>query len=85
MRICRHDALVNIIYNSLSQDHPGVLKEQQVSCPDFQHRCSAYFDIFICSTTQPTFISSTASCAGVVAAAGEIVKDEKHLAAVEKV
>ena len=37
------------------------------------------------STTQPTFISSSASCAGVAAVAGEVAKDEKHLAAVEKV
>ena len=27
MRICCHNGLVNIIYNALSQDHPGVLKE----------------------------------------------------------
>ena len=31
MRIRQHDALVNIIYNALSQDHPGVLKEQRAS------------------------------------------------------
>ena len=37
------------------------------------------------STTQPSFISSSASCAGVAAAAGEVAKEEKHLAAVEKV
>jgi len=36
------------------------------------------------STTQPTFISSSASCAGVAAVAGEVSKDEKHLATVEK-
>ena len=34
MRIRRHDALVNIIYNALSQDHPGVLKEQRASYDD---------------------------------------------------
>ena len=37
------------------------------------------------STTQPTFIFSSASCAGVPAVAGEVAKDEKHLAAIEKV
>ena len=95
-RIRRHDALVNIIYNALSQDHPGVLKEQRASyddglCPgdvfhpDFQHGRPAYFDVSIRCTTQPAFISSCASCAGVAAAAGEVAKDEKHLAAVEKV
>ena len=95
MRIRRHDALVNIIYNALSQDHPGVLREQRASYgdglrpsnvfrPDFQHGRPAYFDVSICCTTQPSFISSCASCAGVAAAAGEVAKDEKHLA-VEKV
>ena len=96
-RIRRHDALVNIIYNALSQDHPGVLKEQRASYddglrpgnvfhPDFQHGRPAYFDVSIRCTTQPAFISSCASCAGVAAAAaGEVAKDEKHLAAVEKV
>ena len=95
MRIRHHDALVNIIYNALSQDQPGV-KEQRASyddglCPgdvfhpDFQHGRSAYFDVSINSTTQPALISSSASCAGVAAAAGEIAKDEKHLKAVEKV
>jgi len=95
MRIRRHDALADIIiYKVLSQDHPGVLKEQRVSYsdglrlgdifhPDFQHGRFAYFDISVHSTTQPAYISST-SCAGVAAAAGELAKDEKHLAAVEK-
>jgi len=41
--------------------------------------------LFALSTTQPSFVSSSASCAGVAAAAGEVAKDEKHLATVEKV
>ena len=96
MRIRRHNALVNVIYNALSQDHPGVLKEQRAShdhgsCPgdvfhpDFQDGRSAFFDISVCSTTQPTFISSSDSWAGVAAVAVEVAKDEKHSAAVEKV
>jgi len=96
MRIRRHDALADIIYKALLQDHPGVLKEQRVSYndalrpgdifhPDFQHGRSAYFDISVRSTTQPAFISLSSTCAGVAAAAGELAKDEKHLAAVEKV
>ena len=36
------------------------------------------------STTQPAYISSSTYCAGVAATAGELAKDEKHLAAVEK-
>ena len=96
MRICRHDSLVDILCNALSQDHPGVLKEQRASYndglrpgdifhPDFQHGRSAYFDVSIHSTTQPAYISSSTSCTGVAAAAGELAKDEKHLAAVVKV
>ena len=50
-----------------------------------QHGRPAYFDVSIRCTTQPAFISSCASCAGVAAAAGEVAKDKKHLAAVEKV
>jgi len=45
---------------------------------DFLHACSAYFDVSIGSTIQPAFISSSASCAGVAAATGEVAKDEKH-------
>ena len=37
------------------------------------------------STTQPSLTSSSASCAGVAAVAGKVSKDEKHLAAMEKV
>ena len=52
--------------------------------PDFQHGCSAYFDVYIRSTTQPAYISSSV-LRSVAAAAGELAKDEKHLAAVVKV
>ena len=53
--------------------------------PHFQDNRSAFFDISVRCTTQPSFISSSASCAGMAAATGEVAKDEKHLAAVEKV
>ena len=88
MRIRCHDSLVNILYNALSQDHPGVLKEQHASYNDGLRPGDgrpAYFDVSIRSTTQPAYISSSTSCAGVAAAAGELAKDEKHLAAVMKV
>ena len=76
--------------------HPGVLKEQRASYndglrpgdifhPDFQNGRPAYFDVSIHSTTQPAYISSSTSCAGMAAAAEELAKDEKHLAAVMKV
>jgi len=95
MRIRHHDALVSILHHALLQDHPGVLKEQRASFndnsrpgdifhPDFQHGRPAYFDVSVRSTTQSYHISSSASCAGVAAAAGEVAKDTKHLAMVEK-
>ena len=60
--------------------HPG-----DVFQPDFWDGRSAFLDISVCSTTQPSFISSSASCAGVAVVAGEVAKDERHLAALEKV
>ena len=62
MRIRRHDALVDIVCHALSQNHPGVLKEQRVSYndyshpgdvyhPDFQFGRLAYFDVSVRSTT----------------------------------
>ena len=54
--------------------------------PDFfQNGRPAYFNVSVRSTTQPSHISSSASCARVAAAAGEVAKDAKHLAMVEKV
>ena len=95
MRIRRHDALVNILHHALLQDHPGVLKEQCASFddssrpgdifhPDYQLGHPSYFDVSVRSTTQPAHISSSASCAGVAAAPGEVAKDAKHFAIVDK-
>ena len=74
---------------SLSQSHSRVLKEQYVFYndnsrlgdvyhPDFQFGRVAYFDESVCSTTQPSYISSSSCCAGVAAAASEVAKDLKH-------
>ena len=93
MRICRHDALVDIVHHD--QSHPSMLKEQRASCedqscpgdvyqPDFQC-CPSFFNLSIHSTTQPSYISSTSSCAGVAAAAGELAKDLRHQDAVEEI
>ena len=51
----------------------------------FQNGLPAYFYVSVRSTTQPSHISSSASCAGVAATAGEVATDAKHLAMVEKV
>ena len=96
MRIRHYDALVNIFHHALLQNHPGALKEQRASFaynarpgdrfhPDFQHGRPAYFDVSVRSTTQCSHISSSASGAGVAAAAGEVAKDARHLDIVEKV
>ena len=52
--------------------------------PDFQHGCPAYFDVSVCSTTQPSHISFS-SCTGVAAAIGKLAKDQRHQDAVEEV
>ena len=39
---------------------------------------------FAVATTQPSFISSASTCAGVAAAAGELAKDARHQDAVEE-
>jgi len=55
-------------------------------CPgDVSILTSSMADILMHTTARPAFISSSASCAGVAAVAGEMAKDEKHLAAVERV
>ena len=61
---------------------PGVLKEQRASYDDGLYPGNVFHPDF--QHGRPAFISSCASCAGV-AAAGEVAKDKKHLAAVEKV
>ena len=38
----------------------------------------------VCSTTQPSYISSASSCDGVAAAAGELAKDQRHQDVVEE-
>ena len=96
MRIHRHDALVDIVCHALSQSHSGVLKEQCVSYednsrpgdvyhPDFQYGRQAYFDVSVRSTTQPSHIFFSSSCAGVASAAVELAKDQRHQDAVEEV
>ena len=52
--------------------------------PDYQLGHPAYFDVSVHITTHPAHISSFTSCAGMAAAAGEVAKDAKHLAIVEK-
>ena len=52
--------------------------------PDYQLGRPAYIDVSVHSTTQPAHVSSSTSCAGVAATAGEMAKDAKHLTILEK-
>jgi len=86
MEICHHDALANILYKALSQDHLGVLKEQRVSYSDVlcigdvSNMVALPILMYLCAifSTQPVYTSSYTSCAGVAAAAEELAKDEKQ-------
>ena len=89
MRIHRHDVLVDIIYKALSQDASSaflivMVYARVTSSILISSMVALPILISLCSTTQPAYISSSTSCAGVAAAAGELAKDEKHLAAGEK-
>jgi len=78
LHIQRHDTLVNIVHHALLQGHPDVLSEQGIASDqshpgdiyhsDFTLDCPAYFYLSVRCTTQPSFITSAASQAGVAAA-----------------
>ena len=59
MRIHQYNALVNVIYNALSQDHPGVLKEQRAS----HDNGSCSDDIFTLIFNMVGLLSLTSLCA----------------------
>ena len=96
LRIRRHDALRQVLYHALRNDHLGVRIEQHCASdrqlrpgdvfhPSFQNEKPGYFDI-----TAPGAQHSAASVldawswAGIAAEAGVAVKDQLHAAAVEE-
>ena len=94
-RICRHDALCNIVFHTLSQDNPNVRREERIwgesgdhpgdiYHPDFANGRSAYFDISVRNTLQPGNLNRSSVNAGAAAVVGEIKKDQKHEAHVER-
>ena len=94
LRIKRHDALCDIVFHTLLEDHSGTRREQHcggydnsrpgdVYHPDFLLGRPAYFDITIRNSFQPSYVVHSAHCAGAAAAAGEIEKDDRHMANVE--
>ena len=52
--------------------------------PDFQQGRPACFDVSVRSTTQPSHISFSSSCAEVAAAAGELAEHQRHQDAVRR-
>ena len=91
LRIKRHDALCDIVFHTLLEDHSGTRREQHcggydnshpgdVYHPDFLLGRPAYFDITIKNSFQPSYVVHSAHCAGAAAAAGEIGKDDRHMA-----
>lgn len=96
LRIRRHDALRDILYQALVQDNPSVRREQRISGdshdrpgdiyhPDFANGRPTYFDISIANSLQPSKISHTATTAGIVGTQAECMKDRKHADNVERV
>ena len=72
------------MWNHLVRLSPHVCQPEDILHPDCQLGRPADVDVFIRSATQPAHISFTASCAGVAAATGEVAKNTKNLAIVEK-
>ena len=95
LRIRRHDALRQMLYHALLNDHPGGRIEQRCASDrqlrpgdvfhsSFQNGKPGYFDITVRNTLQPAFLMRGAEQAGVAAEAGVAVKDHLHAAAVEE-
>ena len=94
MIIQRYDAVVNIVYNALAQDHPGVLLEQRapyddgshpgdVFHPDYQHGRPTSIFLFAVPLSHLLFPPLLHVLEWLLLrAAGEVAKNEKHLAAV---
>ena len=91
LRIKRHDALCDVIFHWLLLDNFNVRREQRCSShsmtrpgdvfhPDFSLGKAAYFDISVRNSFTPSHLINAAIKAGAAAEAGEVDKDERHLA-----
>ena len=89
LRIKPHDALCDVVFHALLQDHSGTRREQHcvgynnsrpgdVYHPDFLLGRPGYFDITVRNSFQHSYIVHSAHCAGAAAAAGEMEKDDRH-------
>ena len=92
LRVHQHDAICDVIWHALLQDHSGCKKEQHCSTdldlpgdvfhPDFQFGKPAYVDVSLCHPLQDSLICLSAATAGVAAGCGEVDKDSHHEASV---
>ena len=93
MRICHHNALVDIGCHALSQSHPGVLRSSRFLVRTTLTQVISTIQIFsvailhllVHSTTQLFYISYASICTGVAAAGGELAKEQKHQDAWEEI
>lgn len=88
-RVRRHNALRDVLFHALKQDHPNVKLEQHftghsktrpgdIFHPEFKDHKPTFFDVTISNTLSPCNIPSS-SRAGSAAADAEIRKDGKYL------
>lgn len=96
LRIRRHDALRDILFQVLSQDNSSTRREQRIQGdsqdrpgdifhPDFSSGNPTYFDVSIRNTLQSSRFHVSSTSAGAVGAAGEALKDARHAANVASV
>ena len=94
LRIRRHNALCELVFEALRIDNPGTKRESRCSSddnsrpgdifhPDFAQGKAAYFDLTVRNSFQHSYLLSSASTAGTAAAAGELEKDIRYLETVE--
>ena len=91
LRIRWHDAICDLLWHALVQDHSGCKKEQccgagldcpgDVFHPDFQFGKSAYFDVPVHHPLQDSLLCLSAATTGVPARSEEADKDSHHEAA----
>ena len=93
LRICRHDALCDLLWHALVQDHSGCKTEQRCGAdldrpgdvfhPDYQFGKAAYFDVSVRHPLQDSLLCLSAASTGVAAGREEVGIDNRHEAAVQ--
>ena len=93
LRIKRHNALRDIIWQALLLDNSLTTREQRcddslsrpgdIVHPDFLLGKAAFFDVSVRNSFQPNFLTRSAFKAGAAGEAGEIEKDAHYRSSVE--